>query len=975
MGSGNNYSPYIQLFTVSNTRIPKGYVINEDGDGLADTTNGVSGIAPYDIEIGEPIIVVRDYEFTVGYASANINKNSIVTVDTDGKITPYIGVGDKIGLATQYIAADTYGKIYTFPIFRISSSGGAGSTAFLGLDDTPSSYVGDGGKTLVVNAAEDAVEFVATPSGENNTASNIGTSGVGLFDGKVGIDLQFKNINSVQSSISLTDDVVNNEVDLDVDINSLSLKSDLILADEFIISDTEDTNLLKKTNLFSIQKDNIITVTELDFSGGEYTVPAADMGKFIIVDLAASAGDRTIKIQNASSATKGLSTIIAYCNGSVNLTITTVGGTQLICSLTSQEFKKSLEAITVTDNETEYIIKQDSRINKNSVDVLAWNEGVTEVLTLEDESKHFFSSTKLSGSSITKNEVAGTVDIAQGEWYLRSTDTLDGDLKPAVVSATSGLSIPNNSTRYIIADYNAGTPNHNIASDIDTIPCQSTCVDAVVSRVNSNLDVVELGNYAVDFFGRYARKEAATNWFEYGGGLQLSDEGSRQFKLTAGALYIGIKRFDIPEFDMTGSDTFTYYYRDGSGGWTEQTAQTQINNTQHDDGSGVLRTGTTGKFYTHHIYVRVNSPTELAVIFPQTEYETLSEARANSGIPGVVPSFGNSFSTGRFVGTIITRYNTVPMEARTPFGEVLTCSTPIEHNDLSAIQLANTSVTYGHIDDQAQSIYGLKSFNDGIATKGSATAPLSVLANDVGATSAYLIGRTADDLSNVYFRNNANTSSTGAIEGGDGTLRFYYSDGTLTEGIRLDDNGRVGIGRISTTNALEVEGTIGATNAFNTGSAAPGTSSYGTLIRSSDPFLCSVETTSAVAPYKIAHFYGDQGQMIIRGDGDIENTNGNYGTISDKRLKENITPARRNYLDDLMRLELVNFNFKGKTQKNIGLIAQDVEKIFPSLVKTGSCMEDGIKDKKTIKQSIFIYLLISAVQELNKKIENLEAKK
>ena len=33
-------------------------------------------------------------------------------------------------------------------------------------------------------------------SGETNTASNIGTAGVGIFDGKVGEDLQFKKLNA-----------------------------------------------------------------------------------------------------------------------------------------------------------------------------------------------------------------------------------------------------------------------------------------------------------------------------------------------------------------------------------------------------------------------------------------------------------------------------------------------------------------------------------------------------------------------------------------------------------------------------------------------------------------------------------------------------------------------------------------------------------------------------------------------------------
>ena len=40
------------------------------------------------------------------------------------------------------------------------TSGGAGSSTFLGLTDTPADYSGEGGKAAVVNGAEDALEFI-----------------------------------------------------------------------------------------------------------------------------------------------------------------------------------------------------------------------------------------------------------------------------------------------------------------------------------------------------------------------------------------------------------------------------------------------------------------------------------------------------------------------------------------------------------------------------------------------------------------------------------------------------------------------------------------------------------------------------------------------------------------------------------------------------------------------------------------------
>ena len=59
--------------------------------------------------------------------------------------------------------------------------------------------------------------------GEANTASNVGSGGVGLFKIKNGIDLEFKNINAGSSKITVTNDAGDNEVDIDVDESALTL--------------------------------------------------------------------------------------------------------------------------------------------------------------------------------------------------------------------------------------------------------------------------------------------------------------------------------------------------------------------------------------------------------------------------------------------------------------------------------------------------------------------------------------------------------------------------------------------------------------------------------------------------------------------------------------------------------------------------------------------------------------------------------
>ncbi len=89
------------------------------------------------------------------------------------------------------------------------------------------------------------------------------------------------------------------------------------------------------------------------------------------------------------------------------------------------------------------------------------------------------------------------------------------------------------------------------------------------------------------------------------------------------------------------------------------------------------------------------------------------------------------------------------------------------------------------------------------------------------------------------------------------------------------------------------------------------------------------------------------------------------GTPSDIRLKSNLEYVE-NALGILMALNVYKYNWKGTEITDIGLLAQEVEKVYPEAVKV---LENGVK---TIDYNKLMVLVIKAIQEIKKEIDNLK---
>lgn len=109
--------------------------------------------------------------------------------------------------------------------------------------------------------------------------------------------------------------------------------------------------------------------------------------------------------------------------------------------------------------------------------------------------------------------------------------------------------------------------------------------------------------------------------------------------------------------------------------------------------------------------------------------------------------------------------------------------------------------------------------------------------------------------------------------------------------------------------------------------------------------------------------YNSSGTLTI---GAYLDNNGTWTKMSDRTLKENITPLG-GALEQVMQLQPVSFDWKASGTHSMGFIAQDVERVFPELV--GSMQDNQGRQIKCIAETGLTPVAIAAIQELKQQFE------
>ena len=125
---------------------------------------------------------------------------------------------------------------------------------------------------------------------------------------------------------------------------------------------------------------------------------------------------------------------------------------------------------------------------------------------------------------------------------------------------------------------------------------------------------------------------------------------------------------------------------------------------------------------------------------------------------------------------------------------------------------------------------------------------------------------------------------------------------------------------------------------------------------------------------KISFFIDGSEDMRLQDSGtlQVEGDVVAYSTVisSDEKLKNNVETID-GALDKVKQLKGVTFEYKSNDRKSGGIIAQDVEKVMPTLIQQQKTL-DGSDTFKTVDYNGLIGLLIEAVKELSNRLDKCE---
>jgi len=285
----------------------------------------------------------------------------------------------------------------------------------------------------------------------------------------------------------------------------------------------------------------------------------------------------------------------------------------------------------------------------------------TTLSTLQDFF-HLYSAGKFEGGTIS-DIGGGAVSVSSGSGTIAVGPLATDDLVFSDWEASTTITIPTNTVRWIGVEYNAGVPRITSLTS-DTFTYQDSFPLGIVKNENGTIHVTNNPRSIADSPGLLLRRFHQTRPFErdtLAGGIILGETGTRNITLSGGYLWDRNNRFTIDAFDSSGADRFDMYY----GATKYMTSQSQWDNLSYNNG-GTMASTTANRW--SNLWFYVESDGDILGLYGTSNATTQATAETETA-PATLPlrctenctlvgrlTFQKSASTGSIASAFVTTF-------------------------------------------------------------------------------------------------------------------------------------------------------------------------------------------------------------------------------------------------------------------------------------------------------------------------------
>lgn len=273
---------------------------------------------------------------------------------------------------------------------------------------------------------------------------------------------------------------------------------------------------------------------------------------------------------------------------------------------------------------------------------------------------------------------------------LYSGSAWSGTYNKYTIAAQSSLALTDNSSNYLIVDYNAGSPIYTVTTDPANINSSNKILVSNMYRSGSEVHYVSV-NWGEAPSVRLINRLINTQRFERSSGLTLTETATRIINISSGVVWYGTNNITGSAVNSSSNNAVLYYRTSGSV-WNTSTIS-DYNNTQYNDTTTGLTSLTGNRFNVNWIYrfIDGDSLAKIAVVLSTSEYNTLAEA-AVSTVP-LSPTIlqRQAILVGRI---IVQQNNSTASQIDSSFSSSFIGAAVSEHNNLGGLQGGSVTEYY-----------------------------------------------------------------------------------------------------------------------------------------------------------------------------------------------------------------------------------------------------------------------------------------